>query len=372
MREAAALNPFVGSIVEERYRVEAELGAGAMGSVYRGRHIKVGRTVAIKVLHDRLMREPEMVQRFEREARIAAKLKHPNLVAVIDLGETPDGKKLMVLEFAPGRPMSELVCMPLRCERVIELTRQLLCGLEHAHGLGLVHRDLKPENVLVERTQQGVETARIVDFGIAVLRDADETADACRLTTTGMVLGTPMYMSPEQARGERVDHRADLFALGVIVYEMLAGKTPFEGSGLEIMMLNITEDPPSIVARTGRDADPLLEAFARKLMAREASDRFASASEALRVLDQIARNRDAAARTLGLATSVPAQIEEAPNTLRHRPQTAMQPLRVRASTDEIPHTDVQSTTPPRQRCWGTALGAAALVVSLIALGVALA
>jgi len=247
-----------------------------------------------------------------------------------------------VLEFAPGRPMSELVCMPLRRERVIELTRQLLCGLEHAHGLGLVHRDLKPENVLVERTQDGVETARIVDFGIAVLRDGDETADDRRLTTIGTVLGTPMYMSPEQARGERVDQRTDLFALGVIVYEMLAGKTPFEGSGVEIMMLNITQDPPSIMARTGRDVDPQLEAFARKLMAREASDRFASASEALRALDQIANE------------AVPERIDEPVVTKRERvSRVEMQPL-------------------PRRECWGTALGAAALVVSLIALGVALA
>jgi eukaryotic-like serine/threonine-protein kinase len=318
------LHPFIGSVVEERYRIEAELGAGAMGSVYRGRHVKVGRTVAIKVLHDHLVRDPEMVERFEREAQIAAKLKHPNLVAVIDIGTTDDGKKLMVLEFAPGRPLAELVCMPLRRDRVIALTRQLLCGLEHAHELGLVHRDLKPENVLVERTSEGNEIARIVDFGIAVLRD--DCGDG-RITTSGLVVGTPMYMAPEQARGEAVDGRSDLFALGVTMYQMLAGKPPFEGGGLDIMVLNMMQDPPSIATRTGRHVDPLLEAFARKLMAREASDRFATASEALRVLDLIARDRDTAARELGLQGSVPELVEPEQPTARHaRPRVAMRAL----------------------------------------------
>ncbi len=322
------MKSLIGTVVEDRYRIEAELGAGAMGTVYRARHIKVGRAVAIKVLHDHLVREPEMLDRFEREARIAAKLRHPNLVSVIDIGVTNDGKKMMVLELAPGRPMAELVCTPLVRERVIELTRQLLCGLEHAHGLGLVHRDLKPENVLVERAADGTETARIVDFGIAVLRDTDDTAEGRRITTTGLVIGTPMYMSPEQARGESVDERTDLFALGVIVYEMLAGRPPFDGSGVEIMMLNMAQDPPSIATRTGRTVDPLLEAFARKLMAREASDRFASASEALYVLDLIARNRELASEALGFATAVPERVIDvtAPTERHRRLCTAMPAL----------------------------------------------
>lgn len=318
MRERSQAQPLIGSIVEERYRVEAKLGSGAMGSVYRGRHIRVGRMVAIKVLHDHLVRDPGMIQRFEREARLAAKLDHPNLVAVLDLGTTPSGEQMMVLELAPGRPLADLVTTPDVVhprERVIELTRQLLCGLEHAHAHGLVHRDLKPENVLVERASDGSDIARIVDFGIAVLRDSDDAAEG-RLTTDGLVLGTPMYMSPEQARGERVDHRTDLFALGVIVYELLAGRPPFDGSGLEIMMSNMLYDPPSIATRTGRHVDPLLEAFVLRLMAREVGERFASATVALEVLALIERDRDAAARVLGLAASVPDVVHEAV-TVRH-------------------------------------------------------
>src|SRR5687767_13860628 len=162
-------------------------------------------------------------------------------------------------------------------------------------------------------------------------------------------------MSPEQARGERVDHRADLFALGVIVYEMLAGRPPFQGSGVEIMMLNMHQDPPTIATRTGRQPDPLLEAFSRKLMARDPNERFVSASAALAVLDLIETNRDAAAEALGLASSVPEEIEEAAITKRHvRPASVPPP-----------------PSPPRHRRWGTAIGAAAFGIAALIAFVAL-
>ncbi|HUS29818.1 MAG TPA: serine/threonine-protein kinase [Kofleriaceae bacterium] len=306
MREAMhSLNTLVGSIVEDRYEIQEELGAGAMGVVYRGRHLKVGRTVAIKVLHDHLVKDPSMVERFEDEARAVARLRHRNLVGVLDVGVTDDGQRCMVLEFAPGCSMAKLVTVAMKRERVIALVRQLLLGLEHAHEAGLVHRDLKPENVLVERSADGTEIPRIVDFGIAQLRDRADRGDGRRHTTDGLVVGTPMYMSPEQARGEAVDERTDLFALGVMVYEMLAGCTPFEGSGVEVMMLNIMQDPPSIATRTGRDVDAQLEAFARKLMARDKADRYASATDALAALDAIASN------------AVPRPVVDNP-TVRHR------------------------------------------------------
>ena len=350
------LNSFVGSIVEDRYCIEEPLGEGAMGVVYRGRHIRVGRTVAIKVLHDHLVQNDEMVERFEREARIAARLHHKNLVSVIDLS-MHEGQRVMVLEFAPGANLASLVSRPMQRERVIDLTRQLLLGLEHAHSLGLIHRDLKPENILVETTLEGCEVPRIVDFGIAVLRDADEAATALegrRLTTTGTVLGTPMYMSPEHARGERVDMRTDLFSLGVIVYEMLAGKTPFEGNGVEVMMLNMMQEPPSVATRAGLDVDPLLEAFSRKLMARTLEERFASASAALETLALIERDRDAAARVLGLPVATPGLfVDDTVITLRHprpRPRTEQPALE---KPEEI-------ESPPRRQ-WGAMLGAAAVV-----------
>ena len=337
MRERAEHLPFIGSIALERYRIEAELGAGAMGTVYRGRHVKVGRTVAIKVMHDHLLRDPAMVERFEREARIAAKLDHQNLVAVIDLGTTDDGKQLMVLEHAPGRPLADLVTAPQPRTRVIALMRQLLAGLDHAHRLGLVHRDLKPENVLVETTRDGLEVARIVDFGIAVLREPDDSGDGRRLTSEGLVLGTPMYMAPEQARGEAVDGRADLFALGVIVYELLAGAPPFCGEGLDVMMRNLTEDPPPIAERTGCVVDPGLEAFARTLMARERAARFQSAQQALDALDELDR------QGAGHEDGVPEPIE--PEPMQHL--AAAMPHAPAVPRADAPVADRRDTLPTR-------------------------
>jgi len=184
----------------------------------------------------------------------------------------------------------------LLAARVNHLTKQLLAGLDHAHAAGLVHRDLKPENVIVEYDNFEAEIPRIVDFGIAVLRDESET----RLTAAGVILGTPAYMAPEQARGGAPDPRSDLFALGVIVYEMLAGKQPFDGSSMEIVLANMSNDPPRIQDRSNVDVDPLLEAFARKLMARRLADRFPSARAALDVLELIERDRNAASELLGV------------------------------------------------------------------------
>src|SRR5690349_17493638 len=147
----------IGSIVEDRYLVEEELGNGAMGRVFAARHVKVGRRVAIKIMHDELAKNAAIVERFAREAMVAARLRHPNLVSVLDVGQTPSHQPLLVLELAPGIPLSHMTCEPLAAERVINLVRQLLRGLSHAHAAGLIHRDLKPDNILVETTADGVE-----------------------------------------------------------------------------------------------------------------------------------------------------------------------------------------------------------------------
>ena len=296
-----AIPPLVGKTVLGRYRVEAVLGAGAMGSVYRGVHATLGHGVAIKVLHAHLVHQHTMLARFRREAQAAARLQHANLITVLDVGETPDGLHVMVLELAKGPSLGDLMKRPLAPARILHLVGQLLEGLDHAHHAGLIHRDLKPANVMVETSASGEEIARIVDFGIAILRDPDDEAGGERLTDTNQVLGTPLYMAPEQAKGEAFDHRIDLFALGVIVYEMLTGKLPFEGSAIDIALANIGKDPPVMAQRApGVTIDPLLERFTRKLMARRLAERFGSAREAKVVLDQIASDRVAAGLALGI------------------------------------------------------------------------
>jgi serine/threonine-protein kinase len=285
----------VGHVVLGHYIVEEKLGAGAMGSVFRGRHLTLGREVAIKVLHDHHVDEPTMIGRFRREARAAARLNHGNVVGVIDVGETDEGAQLIVFELAVGPTLRKLMSGPWPVERVSRIVKQLLRGLDHAHAAHLIHRDLKPDNVIVETADDGSEVPRIVDFGIAVLRDPEDAGPGSKLTGTGMIIGTPLYMAPEQAKGEAIDHRVDLFALGVIVYEMLAGVPPFEGSALEIAVANISNDPPPIAERvSGVVADPFFEAYARKLMARTVAVRFATALEALEVLELADRDRELA------------------------------------------------------------------------------
>lgn len=293
-------SPLLGKTVLGRYRLEAVLGAGAMGSVYRGRHVKLDRDVAIKVLHESLAREPKMLARFQREAQAAGRLQHPNLISILDVGDA-DGHPVMVLEYAKGPRLSDLINgKPLAADRIIKLTRQLLAGLSHAHAAGLIHRDLKPANIMVEM-DGGVEIPRIVDFGIAILRDGDGEQSGGKLTDTGQILGTPLYMAPEQARGDAIDHRIDLFALGIIVYEMLAGVPPFTGSAIEIALANISKDAPPVAERVkGVTADPLLERYARKLMARNLANRFPDAAEAMRVLDLVVEDPPSARLELGL------------------------------------------------------------------------
>jgi serine/threonine-protein kinase len=294
-------DPFVGQVVLDRYVVEEVLGAGAMGSVYRGHNRKLGRKVAIKVLHEHLVDDRSMLARFHREAKIAAKLQHPNVISVLDFGQTRDGSHVMVQELAVGPTLTEMISVAPVRRRVIQIVGQILLGLEHAHSLGLIHRDLKPDNIVVELAEDGTELPRIVDFGIAILRSPEDPSEASRLTASGIMMGTPMYMAPEQAQLEPYDHRVDLFALGVIVFEMLAGKPPFDGTAIEVAIANINKDPPAIAERTpGREVDPLLERYARKLMARHADARFASATEALEVLALLDSDPVQAGLQLGL------------------------------------------------------------------------
>jgi serine/threonine-protein kinase len=289
----------VGKIVLDRYLVGTELGSGAMGTVYRGRHVKLGRSVAIKVLHDDHVHDRTMLARFRREAEAAARLHHPNVSGVLDVGETPEGHQLMVMDLVEGASLGDHMAAGLSRDRIINFVRQILAGLDHAHGAGLVHRDLKPDNVIVEQDHHGKEVPRIVDFGIAALRTDEAAADG-RLTETGTLLGTPLYMAPEQAKGEQVDHRADLFALGVILFEMLSGTTPFAGSAMEIVIANMNEDVPAIAHRAPHaSADPVLELFMRRLAARDPARRFASAHDALAMLDLIERDPADAALRLG-------------------------------------------------------------------------
>jgi eukaryotic-like serine/threonine-protein kinase len=291
----------IGTTVLGRYRIEKKLGKGSMGTVYSGVDLQRERDVAIKVMRDDLVHERKLLDRFRREARVAAKMQHPNLMRVLDAGETRDRRPVMVLELARGITLTALLDVSPAPRRVVHLVEQILLGLEHAHAAGLIHRDLKPDNIMVELGPDGSEILRIVDFGIAILRERDGGVDGGRLTETGQIVGTPLYMAPELAKEEPYDHRVDLFALGVIMYEMLAGTVPFHGkTAVDIQLAYISKDPPPISTYVA-DVDPLLEAFTRKLMARRVAKRFASATEALRVLRLLETDPRYAILCMGIA-----------------------------------------------------------------------
>jgi hypothetical protein len=229
------------------------------------------------------------------------------------------------MDFAEGPDLAKLLDeAPMRPERIIRLVRAMLEGLYHAHEQGLIHRDFKPENVIVERDSHGAEMPRIVDFGIAILRDGGQSSDReGRLTTNGLVLGTPHYMAPEQAVADPIDHRIDLFALGIVIYEMLSGRLPFDGSGAEVARANLLLDPPAIAQGVKHlEVDPLLEAFARRLMAKKPKERPATAKAARELLDMIERDRTTAAAMLGMLPELGTRTAAQTQPLASQPRAA--------------------------------------------------
>ena len=355
--DSAVTDKLIGEVLAARYQIEQRIGEGAMGTVYKARHVKVGRTFAVKVLHPRLIIDGKVLQRFEREAELAGRLRHPNVIGVVDVGETPDGLRYMVMDFAEGPDLAALLGeAPMPAPRITNIVRQMLEGLFHAHEQGLIHRDFKPENVIVERDSHGEEVPRIVDFGIAILREGGDSTDGMgRLTTNGLVLGTPHYMAPEQAVADPIDHRIDLFALGIIIYEMLCGKLPFDGTGAEVARANLLLDPPLISQRVPYlEVDPLLEAFARRLMAKKRDQRPPTAKAARDLLDLIDRDRAAAAVALGVPPTAAARTPKTtePATPRQpisndHPGTFPPPIReLQAPTFDAP---LAVAVPPRSR-----------------------
>ena len=281
--------PLLGATIADRYVLQDLIGEGAMGLVYRASHVRLPRPFAIKVLFGDMASDARMRLRFAQEASAACRLSHPNVVTVVDFGKSERGLLYLVMDYVDGETLSELITReaPLSERRVIELARQLCEGLGHAHGQGVVHRDFKPDNVVLEPRDGGSPVPRILDFGLAITANDDDTFDG-RLTQHGWVVGTPAYLSPEQARDEEVDQRADLYALGVVMYEMLAGVAPFEGNAMEVAHRNMLEPVPPIRTRNPDvHVSAELERVVRRLLEKKADDRFATADEVIAALDYI-------------------------------------------------------------------------------------
>ncbi|MDB4993089.1 MAG: serine/threonine protein kinase [Myxococcaceae bacterium] len=295
----------VGKVISGRYQIEALLGEGGMGAVYLAEHTYMRKRVAVKVLHAGMMDNAELAARFEREAMAAAHIEHPNVVAATDFGRMEDGAFFLVLEYVEGVSLRSAIEQgPMPPARALAIARQIAMGLGRAHELGIVHRDLKPENVMLTDRERAPDFVKVLDFGIAKvpLDAAARARGAEALTRMGSVFGTPEYMSPEQAVGESVDARSDLYALGVILYEMVAGVRPFEGGDMmDVLRQHLLATPPAIADRAPSVVVPAsIEALALRLLSKAPADRCASAAE---VLDAI----DAAASDAGIPTAQPSR-----------------------------------------------------------------
>jgi hypothetical protein len=280
--EDAALQAFVGRTIQGRYRIDALLGSGGMGAVFRAHHSGLGHDVALKVLRPHAHAGEIATARFRREARSASRLEHPSCVRVLDFGELEDGAKYLVMQLVLGDELKRRLGSPWPPLVAIDLAMQILAGLAHAHARGVVHRDLKPENVLVTEGDDGQPLVKLVDFGIAKLLEGDDGEP--RLTHTGMRFGTPRYMSPEQAGGGKVDERTDLYAVGLLLYEMLAGHPPFVADDVAtIMRMQILTPPPPLPSTT----PPALEAVVMRLLAKSRKQRFATAKDTMAALSAV-------------------------------------------------------------------------------------
>ena len=286
----------VGTVLDGRFRLDAQLGQGGIGVVYRAQHLRSGRVVAIKVLLPEWASAGDMSARFEREARAAGFLKHPNIVEVLSLGRVEGGPLYLVMELVDGESVGDaLADGTFAPARALAVTRQALEGLGFAHQHGFIHRDLKPDNLmLVGAGAAGVGLVKILDFGLVKLVGlAAAELGADKLTATGVVFGTPAYMAPEQALGRAVDHRADLYAMGLILYEMMIGRPPFQAEeSAQVLRMHLAAPRPRLVD-SGLDAasvTPALEAVVARAIAVRAEERFGSAGAMIAAVDEAARS----------------------------------------------------------------------------------
>jgi eukaryotic-like serine/threonine-protein kinase len=281
-------DPLLGRMIAGRFVIEEPLRAGSMGTIYRARHVALEKTICIKVLHRDLAAEPRFAECFHREARAASRLDHVSSLRVLDFGQEPDGMLYIAMEFLDGRDLLAVLeeDWPLPHERIVDILSQTLAGLGAAHRAGVLHRDLKPENIMVVPTSADdgtlQEVVKVCDFGIAQISEPAPRSDAPvrrprRLTAEAFILGTPEYMSPEQARGDALDARSDLYSVGVLLYLMLTGRVPFDGDtalGVALKQINDAPRPPS---ELDPRLHPRLEAVCLRALAKKPRDRYASA-----------------------------------------------------------------------------------------------
>ena len=278
-----AADPYIGQTFKGMYFIQRRVGAGGMGYVYKAMHVTLDVPVALKILKKALLADPAIVQRFHREARAASRLRHPNVIGVTDFGQTEDGTLFMAMEYVTGKSLARVIAeeFPLTERRVVHIGAQVLAALAEAHAAGILHRDLKPENVMLESRRDETDSVKVLDFGIAKIQLPGGEGTQPALTQAGLVCGTPGYMSPEQWSAEELDARSDLYAVGVLLYEMLTGKLPFEATTpMAMARKHLTEQPvPPSQRRLDHGVSADLDALVMRALSVDREQRPASADE---------------------------------------------------------------------------------------------
>ena len=281
LQSLAPGDDLVGTVVADRYLITDKIGEGGMGRVYLARHVRLPQNVAVKVLHPWLVRDPNVVTRFRREAVNASQIENEHVARVFDHGEIGDGLLYIAMEFVEGKPLGEIVAQngPLSIARTIEITRQVADALAAAHErpTPIVHRDLKPDNILLGTRRDGSDRVKVVDFGIAEAMSGGGT----KLTQAGLVIGTPEYMSPEQLAAIALDWRSDIYSLALVTFYLLTGKLPFAAESPHVAALMRLHERPKTLAEVTNDGTwpPALQAVIDKALAREPGERYATAPE---------------------------------------------------------------------------------------------
>jgi serine/threonine protein kinase len=334
----------VGSILADRYHVIRRIGEGGMGQVYLAEHVKMKRKSAVKVLHQGMVHDPDAISRFNREASNASQIQHPNVAAIYDFGETPEGLIYLAMEFVDGEPLTKIIERhgALTAARAADIGQQVASALEAAHDMGIIHRDLKPDNIMIARGRAGEDVAKVVDFGIAKAMEADDQ----KVTKTGLAIGTPEYMSPEQLGGDQLDSRTDIYSLGLVTFNMLTGQLPFPSVvSREALIMRLTEKPRTLAEIRNDVVWPAeLQTVMDKALANHPADRYQHVSQFGRELvTAVATMPESALTSTGTVELQP---------FNHAARTEVRPLggggagRRDRSNEELPLPEIEKSGSP--------------------------